>query len=274
MEEIKDHVQLFMLFKECTRTHFYTKENDEDITLELLQDFFYHLDTALAHIQIENYEGFFDLDNIEAFLANYDILDDYYPVSPRKKLRQSLRNWRSWKSQRESDSEEEYKIEGTPTKNGSFGEIHARQTKASNNKYLVVSDNSICFCNQTVTVAQTSNGASEQIECIELKDELEKWFNGNRIPARIYNESSKHGENGRGEWRNASKLLCSHTEAKEMLAKAIGLNGIDELYYYDAKNGAYIIFRYEGDTGENKFHAYHLSERDNIDKSIKERLQP
>jgi hypothetical protein len=265
-------VQLFILFQECTPIHFYTKTNKDLIMEEDIKNFFQDLDIALEHIQIENHKGFFDVDNVNAFLSNYDILDDYYPVSPRRKLRQSLKTWMSWKQERESKQIEEYKIKKTPSKDNSFGEIHARKTKYPNNKYLLISLDSICFRNQLVNVEKTSDASIEQIECIELKEKLKKWFDNNRIPPRIYHASPKHAENGRGEWQGASKLLCSHVEAAEMLSRAVGINGIDELYYYDENHSAYIIFRYEGDTGENKFHAYHLTAKD-VDRSIKRILE-
>ncbi len=270
MEVNGNHVQLFMLFRESTPIHFYTKSNEGLIMEEDIKNFFQNLDIAFEGIQIEKYKGFFDVDNVEAFLSNYDVLDDYYPVSPRKELRLLLfkNGWKNWKEQRESDPIEEYKIEQTPSNDNSFVEVHARKTKDSSNKYLIVSHDAICFHNQSVNVEKTSDTSVEQIECRELKKELKKWFECNRIPARIYHASSKHGENGKGEWFGASKLLCSHVEAEEMLSKAVGSNGIDELYYYDEIHSAYIIFRYEGKIPTNQFHAYHLSAKD-IDRSIK-----
>jgi hypothetical protein len=270
---INECVQTFILFQECTPVHFYTKTNEGFIMEKDIKSFFQDLDVALGCLQIENYKGFFDADNINAFLSNYDILDDYYPVSPRRKLRQSLKSWINWKQKRESDPTEEYKIEQTPSKDNSFGEVHARKVKCADNKYLIVSHDSICFRNQLVNVEKTSDASIVQIECRELQKELNEWFGNNRIPARIYHASLKHGENGRGEWCGASKLLCSHIEAKEMLSRAVGINGIDELYYYDKKHKTHIIFRYEGDIIENKYHAYHLQPKEIIDKSIKRILE-
>ena len=267
------HVQLFVLFRESVPIHFYTKSNVDLILEEDINNFFQDLNIALECIQKENYKGFFDVDNINAFLSDYDILDDYYLVNPRRKLRQSLKSWINWKSERESSFTEEYKIEQTPDKDNSFGEIHARKTRYPKNGYLVVSHNSICFCNQLVHVEKTDDAAIKQIECVELKKELKKWFDNNRIPLRAYHASPKHGENGKGEWTGASKLLCSHTDAEMMLSKAIGINDLDELFYYDETYETYIVFRYEGDIGEKKYHAYHLSAKDQIRKDIKRILK-
>jgi hypothetical protein len=273
MEVTKDHVQLFILFQECFPIHFYTKTNENLILEEDIKNFFQELDIALKCIQIENYRGFFDIDNINAFLSNYDILDEYYPVNPRRKLRESLKGWISWKQKRESNHTEEYKIEQTPSNNNSFGEIHARKTKFPNNNYLIVSHDAIYFQNRSVSVERTSDTSVNQIECRELKKELKKWFDCNRIPPRIYHANPKHGENGKGEHHGASKLLCSHADANMMLSKAIGINGIDELYYYDENHKTCIIFRYEGNIGTNQFHAYHLPEKHQIEKDIKRILE-
>jgi len=266
-------VHLFIHLQECTPTLFYTKTNEDLFLEEDIKSFFQDLDCNLECIQTEKYKGFYDVDNINAFLVNYDILDDYYPVSPRRKLRQSLKGWINWKQKRESDLQEEYKVDKNPTRDNSFGEIHERKTKNTDNKYLLISCSSVCFTNRSVNVEKTSNSLVQQIECIELNGELKKWFDSNRIPQRIYHASPKHGESGKGEWKEASKLLCSHIKASEMLLKAVGINGLDELYYYDEEHETHIIFRYEGNTGENKFHAYHLSKKDFIEKSIKRILE-
>jgi hypothetical protein len=266
--------QLFMLFRESTPIHFYTKSNEDLIWKEEdINRLFRDLDIALGSVQIENYQGFYDVDNINTFLSNYNILNDYYPVSPRRKLRESLKGWTNWKLKRESGSLEKYKIEQTPTEDNSFGEIHTRKIKEPNNKYLIVSHDAICFQNQAVDVEKLSDASIEQIECVELKKELKKWFNCNRIPARIYHASSKHGENRKGAQHGESELYCSHKAAEEMLAKAIGIVGKDELFYYDKNHKTYIIFRYEGKNPQNQFHAYHLHAKDQISKYLSEDIK-
>lgn len=267
------YVQLFIHLRECTPIHFYTKANEDLLFEEDIKSFFQDLDCNLECIQTEKYKGFYDVDNINAFLVNYDILDDYYPVSPRRKLRQSLKGWINWKKKRESDLQEEYKVDKNPTRDNSFGEIHERKTKNADIKYLLISYNSVCFTNQIVNVEKTSSSLVQQIECIELNGKLKKWFDSNRIPQRIYHASPKHGENGKGGWKGASKLLCSHIKANEMLLKAVGINGLDELYYYDDEHKTHIIFRYEGNIGENKFHAYHLSSKEIRDKTVAKILE-
>lgn len=269
----RDHVQLFILFQECSPVHFYTKKAEVLMTEEDLKKIFQDLDTALECIQIENYDGFFDVDNINAFLSNCDMPDGYYLVSPRRRLQRLLNGWISWRQKRESNHAEEYKIEKAPSNDNSFGEVHARKARFPNNKYLIVSHDAICFHNRSVHVEKVSDASAHQIECRALKKELKKWFDHNRIPPRTYHASPKHGENGKGEHHGASKLLCSHADANIMLSKAIGMNGIRELYYYDENHKAYIVFRYEGNIGTNQFHAYHLSEKDQVGQDIKRILE-
>lgn len=267
------NIQIFIHFRECTPIHFYTKSNMDLIMKEDIKSFYKDLDTTLESIQIEKFKGFFDIDNINEFLANYDILDNYYPISPRRKLRQSLKGWMGWRQNRESDQNENYKVNMTPCNDNVFGEIHARKAKEPNNKYLLVSFDAICFTDEDVNVEKVNDSSVFHIKCIELNRSLKKWFDANRIPFRNYHASLKHGENGKGAWSGASKLLCSHAEAANMLSKAIGINGKDELYYFDKKNQSYIIFRYEGNILDNKFHAYHLPKDVILNKSIKQIIE-
>ncbi len=264
--------QLFIHFQECAPRHFFTLSNDNSLIEDDLKILFQELDLFLSSIETENYCGFYDINNIQEFLKNYDVLDDYYPVSPRKKLRQSLRSWINWKSERFSNCIDEFKIENTPTYDNSFSEIYDRMMAENNEDiYLLLSHNSVCFKNRSVNVEKTTSTMAKPIDCFELSN-CNNWFSLNRRPNRVYHPSLKHGENGRGaqtiNGKRASSLLCSHSKAEEMLHKAIGINGLDELFYYDEINEAHIIFRYEGDIGENKYHAYHLPEDFRLDKKI------
>lgn len=84
--------------------------------------------------------------------------------------------------------------------------------------------------------------------------------------------SNKHGELGKGNWKNASKLKCSKEQAQELLDNSIGLIGKTQRYNYDKTIGCFIKFE---DNGENlkkrKYHGYHI-ENNEIKKYIPEEI--
>lgn len=86
------------------------------------------------------------------------------------------------------------------------------------------------------------------------------WFSRNRVPARCYHWSSKHGENGRGNWPGEAVLLCSRQEAEQLLHSAIGIKERKDLYLFDKKCGKHMRFMYEN-LG-NTYHSFHIEERE------------
>ncbi|NJO02815.1 MAG: hypothetical protein HC880_15045 [Bacteroidia bacterium] len=111
------------------------------------------------------------------------------------------------------------------------------------------------------------------IPWVSSLEDLEKWLKENRGP-RIFNVHPKHGENGQGNWgksrgNKVEVLECSQEEAQILLDTAVGNHQIDprRLYNYDVKHEKYILFYYEGDTPQNQYHGFHLSE-DNPEQKI------
>lgn len=90
---------------------------------------------------------------------------------------------------------------------------------------------------------------------------MHEWFSNNRKPKRIYNYNPKHGENGVGNRKDESPLLCSRQEAETLLPNAVGTSVDAALFYYDKKHGHYIEFKNEN-TAINSYHAFHIA--DNI----------
>ncbi len=70
----------------------------------------------------------------------------------------------------------------------------------------------------------------------------------------------KHGENGKGNQKGESVLYCNEEEASKMLQEAI-MKNVNNLYpalNYDQNHKKFIVFKHEGDTKENLYHAFHL----------------
>lgn len=266
MDYTKPHVQVFMLFPEPEPSQFYIKNDIGYQTEEYLAKYLLRISSCKNLIEIENYQGLYDGDNVRQFIEHYKVLEDYYPARPSSLLRSQLKSWRNWREDRHSGREYESKLYGNTLTNETFCEVAVRREIEYTNNHVIVSHQGLNIPVGTTHLVEFLEKAYP-IPCIELS-ELPLWFTINRLPQRNYHPSPKHGENGRGEWSGAAKLLCSHVKAQDLLAQAFGVWELDELYLYDENHDKYITFRFEGDNTLNQYHAYHIEDND-VPKSIK-----
>jgi len=96
-----------------------------------------------------------------------------------------------------------------------------------------------------------------------LSTSMHTYITENRTQ-RVYDHNPKHGENGHNAHVGASKLYCSIAEAEGLLKYAIGLRGLDELFYFDRdrKGGMFLKYRYNGDQINISYHAFHIELND------------
>ena len=82
------------------------------------------------------------------------------------------------------------------------------------------------------------------------------WFTRNRVPVRLYNWNSKHGENGKGNWKGEAALLGSRQDAAQLLPAAIGIKERKDLYLFDKQYGKYMRFMPENVA--DTYHSFHI----------------
>lgn len=267
MDRSKPHVQAFVILPETEPQYFYIKDEIGYQTEDFLQNFIKKLSICKKLIEVENYQGYYDSENIKHFIKHYDILEDFYPSRPSSVLRSQLKSWVNWRDERYSIEDYECSLLGRTISDETFSEVAIRREVEEVNNHVIVSHEAL-----NIPLGKTHPveflGKTYVIPCIAISD-LPNWFSENRLPQRNYHPSPKHGENGIGEWLGASKLYCSHTHAQSLLLKSIGQSELDELYFYDEMHRKYIIYRFEGDNTLNQYHAYHI-EDDDVPKSIKE----
>ena len=94
-------------------------------------------------------------------------------------------------------------------------------------------------------------------------NELLQWIVSNG-PKRNFNLSGKHGENGKGNWKNESKLLCDRHHAQNLLNSSIpDFNRKEkELFNFDTVFNRYIEFYFEGRNPQNQWHGFHIEPED------------
>jgi hypothetical protein len=267
MDRSKPHAQVFVLFPETEPQHPFIKRNEGFQDEEELNNYFNKFILSKKAIAIENYWGYYDSENVKQYLKHYKILEDCYPTNPSRVIGLLLKDWENWRSDNISILNIECILFYQSLFDNTFCKLAHNKLQNNTNKYVLASHEALVI--PLIEHEVNMLGQSQTIFCHPLSH-LPLWFVENRIPKRIYHPSPKHGENGIGEYRDAAKLLCSHIDAEKMLQKAIGLNGMDELYYYDTTHQKYIIFRYEGDIPQNQFHAYHIANDNDVPKEIKE----
>jgi hypothetical protein len=120
------------------------------------------------------------------------------------------------------------------------------------------------FSSKTFLVIK-SNTEFEKITISYFSDlaNITKWIVANSAK-RNFHISPKHGENGKGNWKGESVLLCSKTEAETLLNSAIPDFNEKEnrLFNWDSTNKGFIEFFFEGENPQKQWHGFHVAETD------------
>lgn len=234
------------------------------------------IDKILEVFGSENYIGYYDSDNIAAFLLPIKDLEDYYPnIKTRFRRLMSLwgENWRNCSKQEEADS---FYYFCTPIKNDTFCEVTKRKSINDENNFLIINYDAFPS-NKDDKVLINYKNRDYHIDVVspDIK-KIALWFSLNRHLKRIYNWNPKHGENGGGAFPSnkgdkVSVLMCGREDVPAMLNMAFGQDS-KTLYYYDSKHKKYIEFKQELEQNAKiVYHAFHLdcSDENRIPSKIK-----
>ncbi|MBF0320084.1 MAG: hypothetical protein HQL01_09835 [Nitrospirae bacterium] len=261
---------LFLLLAEYVSSYQWMLP-DESCRDELLCN--EYLDCLIGHIkeiEIENYNGYYDADNLDNFLLYYEY-EIVYPF-PRVILSEILKErWYNWREDSMQSPTKNYKIFSQPIKAHTFCEISERKLLDNVNNYALLNHHACTIRDAIISIAID---ARDTVEFRNLRDNaaLTQWFADNRLPQRIFNLTPKHGENGLGNWPGASPLMCSKFEAQGLLNTAIGQSH-RELFNHDGLYKMFIVFKDEN-TVENTYHGFHVaSDTAEVPLSIKKRLE-
>ncbi|MFI3306502.1 MAG: hypothetical protein R3Y68_08340 [Rikenellaceae bacterium] len=239
------------------------KDSDE------LDQYIRAIDTALQFIDHEEYDGFYDTENISDFLAPITTLgEEYYPQSKRY-LTTILKNFEQYDNT--LNGREHIRVNNVEIGDDMICEVAKRSFAAEYNRHLILNHEAISSRN---IVAEYS-GETKAIGNCKIRDidELYQWFNKNRLPERQYNHNPKHGENGRGNQVGESVLMCSQAVAKELLQNALGCSYESKhLFLFDVVHKCIIEFRNEN-TANNSYHAFHTSNVSRIPKSVVDKIK-
>lgn len=211
-------------------------------------------------IKNENYEGYFDNENLINFFEYFDSLEDYYPKIKRNFIIK-IQNWLNWRLDSCQNNSSIYQIFNQNITNHTLPEIAQRKEIYTNETFCLLNKNALSIQSQSIRII-ISTQKIINIDNILIADELQIWFSINRIPVRNFHIIEKHPINLDSQpriWRGrfVSYLHCSEEKAKELLQIAIGLSN-DELFAFDNENNEFIVFKYENENPQNMYHGYHI----------------
>ena len=221
------------------------------------------IDEVCSFVKNENYKGYYDANNISAFLYPVTVAEDCYPGTStrmRTVMRKWGENWRKLKIQKDTEN---YAYRGLPIKDDTLCEMMERKSVSKNEStFLLINIDAFSCPANTIKPKRNQTEVVLDVRKTDVKS-ISEWYAINRKPQRIFHLNPKHGENGKGaHFRNkgekVSVLMCSRDEAKDMLLKAIG-NELKVLYFFDDTRGQYIEFKQESN---NTYHGFHLDEED------------
>lgn len=251
-------VNVFLLVPESKPTTPWSLSNESFQDEKQFSLFVNDLKTKIASFQIENYEGFYDLNNVINFLKDFKDLEEYYPKPAFRLFKSSLKNWSNWANQTQCLPHDEYKIFNQKISNHTFCEITARKLNDKHTNFSILNHNGHNLGNH---IKFSINNEIVNISSFSTKLEVLDWFSINRIPKRNFNLNPKHGENRQDEriinGELISPLKCSKENAQIMLNRAIGYK-LDELFYFDKSKNNILIFKSEGNSPQNTYHGFHV----------------
>lgn len=244
----------------------------EDEILAVIEN----IDNIYRYIVNENYEGYYDADNVSAFLYAVEEMEECYP-NIKTRMRMVMHNWgEDWRARKVQKDTETYMYYCITIKDDTLCEMTERKFGSTDgSSFLLVNCDAFSCASETITTKRNQNEMELDVKNADIKS-ISKWYETNRKPQRVFNLNPKHGENGRSahpdnNGEKVSVLMCSRGEAKDMLLKAIG-SDLRVLYFFDKKHSQYIEFKRES---ENTYHGFHLDEVDEkrVPKEIKDMIK-
>lgn len=240
----------------------------EDEILAVIEN----IDNIYRYIVNENYKGYYDADNVSAFLYAVEEMEECYP-NIKTRMRMVMYNWgEDWRARKVQKDTETYMYYCITIKDDTLCEMTERKFGSTDgSSFLLVNCDAFSCASETITTKRNQDEMELDVRNADIKS-ISKWYETNRKPQRIFNLNPKHGENGRGahpgnKGEKVSVLMCSRGEAKEMLLKAIG-SDLRILYFFDQIHNQYIEFKRES---ENTYHGFHLDAID--EKRVPEEIK-
>ena len=191
-----EHSELFLLlpkYEEVVGQPDYIKSKNimtEDEILKVIKN----IDEICCFIANENYKGYYDADNVYAFLYPVRIAEDCYP-NIMTRMRIVLSKWgENWRIQKAQKDTEDYMYYCLPIKDDTLCEMTERKyVSVDASTFLLVNFNAFTCSTEIIRTKRNQNEIELDVRSFDIKS-LSKWYEVNRKPQRIFNLNPKHGE--------------------------------------------------------------------------------
>ena len=252
---------------------FYIKRIDV-IEDSVIEDFCKKMDEMIIFFGYENYYGYYDSNNIAAYMYPIDLLsEDFYP-NKKRRLQVLFRRWGAdWR--KTAICKNTYSYLSTRIDNDTLSEIAERKIKQANNSHLLLNHFAIDRTSH-IDIIDTITKQSLTVDILTVDiTTTANWFTNNRKPQRIYRHNTKHGENGKGAHKHnkgdeVAVLLCSCDVAATLLNSAVSIFHNDKrMFAFDKTFNKYIEFKQES---AYKYHGYHINDENIVPQLIRNKL--
>ena len=269
-----EHSELFLLlprYEEAEGQPDYIRLKSVMTVAEILE-VIESIDGICRFIANENYKGYYDADNVSAFLYPVEAMEECYP-NIKTRMRMVMSKWgENWRTQKVQKDTVNYMYYCIPIKDDTLCEMTERKfVSTDESTFLLINYDAFSCASETIITKRNQDEVELNVRNADIKT-ISKWYETNRKPQRIFNLNPKHGENGKGahpgnKGEKVSVLMCSRGEAKNMLLKAIGSDP-KVLYFFDKTHNQYIEFKCES---KNTYHGFHLDKID--EKRVPEEIK-
>jgi len=202
---------------------------------------------------------FYSQSQITEFNKNCEELDDEYITSQHNKLEILLKDAICKK-----DAQYAFEIcfanENTTLRNITNSAI-ASINAYNNNALLSFNQNE--KSKELLSVKSQTSFEKIEFDILNKLSDIHQWIIS-KITPRKFNLSDKHGENGKGNWKGESVLLCDKHEAQILLNEAIPdfYEKEERLFNFDTLHQTFLEFYFEGDNPQNQWHGFHIKKED------------
>ena len=260
-----EHSELFLLlpkYEDVEEQPEYIKSTNimtEDEFLKVINK----IDEICMLISNENYKGYYDAENVSAFLYPAKTLKKSYPNTITR-MRMVMNKWgENWRTQKVQKDTVKYMYYCISIKDDTLCEMTERKFGSTDgSSFLLVNCDAFSCASETITTKRNQDEMELDVRNADIKS-ISKWYETNRKPQRIFNLNPKHGENGRGAHPGNKGEKVSVL----MLLKAIG-SDLRILYFFDQIHNQYIEFKRES---ENTYHGFHIDAID--EKRVPEEIK-
>ena len=269
-----EHSELFLLlprYEEAEGQPDYIRLKSVMTVAEILE-VIESIDEICRFIANENYEGYYDADNVSAFLYPVEAMEECYP-NIKTRMRMVMSKWgENWRTQKVQKDTVKYMYYCIPIKDDTLCEMTERKfVSKDESTFLLINYDAFSCASETIITKRNQDEVELNVRNADIKN-ISKWYETNRKPQRIFNLNPKHGENGKGahpgnKGEKVSVLMCSRGEAKNMLLKAI-CSDPKVLYFFDKTHNQYIEFKCES---KNTYHGFYLDAID--EKRVPEEIK-